>query len=59
MKFQAVEDLKKGQDLQWYGIVPIGIAARDIKAGEEVHYDPNKNTADVIVFEQPDDAHTS
>lgn len=42
MKFQAVEDIKAGQDLWWYGIVPIGLAARDIPAGTEIDYDPNK-----------------
>lgn len=56
MKFQAVEDIKAGQDLWWYGIVPIGLAARDIPAGTEIDYDPNKNMVDIIVFEseQPD-----
>lgn len=51
MKFQAVENIRARQDVFLYGIVPIGVAARDIPKGAEINYDPNKNTVDVIVFE--------
>lgn len=51
MKFYAVNDIKAGQDMFWYGIAPIGVAARDIPKGTTINYTPNENTADVIVFE--------
>jgi predicted homoserine dehydrogenase-like protein len=58
MKFYAVNDIKAGQDLFWYGIAPIGLAARDIPKGTTINYKPNENTADVIVFEERENANT-
>ena len=47
---QAVQDIKAGQDMFWYGIFPpIGTAARDIAAGEIIEYDSHKSTKDVIL----------
>lgn len=54
VRFQAVENIKAGKNISIWGICPVGIAARDIEAGEEVHYDPDKNTVDVIVREDED-----
>ncbi len=58
MKVCAVQDIKDGQDMFWYGVMPIGVAARDIEAGEIIEYNPNKNTADVIVVEERKNANT-
>lgn len=51
MKACTVQNIKAGQDMFWYGISPIGVAARDIETGEIIEYKPNENTADVIVKE--------
>jgi hypothetical protein len=47
----TVQDIKAGQDMLLYGIVSIGIAARDIPAGSIIDYNPERNTLDVIVTE--------
>lgn len=58
-KLQAVQDIKAGQDIFWYGILPVGVAARDISAGSIIDYKPNENTADVITVEERKNANTA
>ncbi len=55
VRFQVVQNIKVGENISIWGICPVGIAARDIKTGEEIHYDPGRDTADVIVKDEKKD----
>lgn len=58
MKACTVQDIKVGQDMFWYGILPIGVAARNIPAGSIIDYRPNENTTDVITTKERKNANT-